>query len=169
MAQRSTIPPPIRPIPTSPMSHASRPVKASVPRLLRLLSAPAPTLEETADRVVEGAELDVVGVAELDGAGALVGLDDGADPVRLPGCEELDGCEPVEPLPFAHASGSTYCWSPAETPGHGAADAGAEAESPSTPMTTSQARLSRHLRTAAVSQSLGCRRARVYVRVNPCA
>jgi hypothetical protein len=73
--------------------------------------------------------------------------------VRLPECDELDGCEPAEPPPFAHARGSTYCWSPAETPGHDAADAGAETESPSTPMTTSQARLSRHLRTAAVSQS----------------
>ena len=137
VARRSTIPPPIRPIPTTTMSHASRPVKASSPRLLRLLSVPALKLEEAADPVVEGAELDVVGVAELD------------------------GCEPAEPPPFAQASGSTYCWSPAETPGHDAADVAAGTDRPSTPMTPSQARLSRHLRTAAVSQSLECCRPRV--------
>jgi len=161
VARRSTIPPPIRPIPTTTMSHPSRPVKASSPRLLRLLSVPALKLEEAADPVVEGAELDVVGVAELDGAGALVGVDDGADLDRLPECDELDGCEPAEPPPFAQASGSTYCWSPAETPGHDAADVTAGTDRPSTPMTPSQARLSRHLRTAAVSQSLECCRPRV--------
>src|SRR5262249_15272809 len=96
VTRRSTIPPPIRPIPTTPTSHTSSPVKASSPPLLELLLALAPTLEEAAGPVVEGAELNVVCVAELDGAGALVEVDDGADLVRLPECDELDGCEPAE-------------------------------------------------------------------------
>jgi hypothetical protein len=101
--------------------------------------------------VVGVAELDVAGaVAGPDCAGGLVDLAAGAGVVRLLDRDELDGCEPAEPPPFAHASGSTYCWSPAETPGHDAADAGTDTESPTTPMTTSQATLLRHLGTAAV-------------------
>ena len=136
------------------MSHVSRPVKASVPRLLwppPLASALEEEDDERAESVVEGAELDVGGVAaEFDGAGELVELEEvGAEFFRLLDCDGLDGCDPAEPPPFAHASGSTYCWSPAETPGHDAADADAEAdaESPATPMTTSQAMLLRHPRT----------------------
>jgi hypothetical protein len=139
------------------MSHVSRPVKGSLPRLPLLPPALATALgEPAADSVVEPAELDVVGVvAELDPVGAVVELDDGADVFRLLDCDELDGCEPAEPLPFAHASGSTYCWSPAETPGHDAADADADTESPAAPIRATHARLLRHLSTAAVLQSLG--------------
>jgi hypothetical protein len=112
-----------------------------------------PTLADE-DWVVGGVAMDVAGVvADTDGGGALVELGEGVDVVRLLDRDELDGCEPPEPFPFAHASGSTYCWSPAETPGHDAADAGADTDSPATAMTASQARLLRPESTGAVLQS----------------
>jgi hypothetical protein len=90
----------------------SRPVKGSVPRPLWLALAPAlGDEEEDAESAVAGAELEAAGVVvELDGAGELVELDEeGVDVVRLLGFDELEGCDPAEPPPFAHVSGSTYC------------------------------------------------------------
>jgi hypothetical protein len=94
------------------MSHVLRPVKGSVPRpLWPALALAAARGDEGAASAVEGAELEAAGGAgELDGAGELVELDDeGVDVVRLVGFDELDGCDPAEPPPFAHVSGSTYC------------------------------------------------------------